>query len=155
LPQSHPLPAANVAGGKYLDYLAGRGNIRLLNSLKQGEDPIEIYRHGVIELEKPVTGPEGLQIQRLSYDFTKLTGNRYVEILGLHSGTQTGFGYRKARKLYMEAVKTANGWTDIMARDVEKQLTLEDIFMGQRVAIGFFITTYLGARRHTKPRQSR
>jgi hypothetical protein len=52
-------------------------------------------------------------------------------------------------------VKTANGWTDIMARDVEKQLTLEDIFMGQRVAIGFFITTYLGARRHTKPRQSR
>lgn len=147
--------AATVAGGKFLDYLIGRGNIRLLNALAQGEDAKELYRRGSIELEKPVTGPEGQQIHGLSYDFSRITGNKYVEILGSHSDTQVGFGYKKARKLYLEAVKTANGWTGIMAGDVEKQLTREDVFSGQRVAIGFFITTYLGARRHTKPRQSR
>ena len=147
--------AATMAGGKFLDYLVSRGNMRLMNALSQGEDAREIYRHGSIALEKPATGPEGLRIDRLAYDFSRLTGSKYVEILGAHSGTQAGFGYRKARKLYLEAVKTYCGWTDTVLRDVEKQLSLEDIFSGQRVAIGFFITTYLGARRHMKPRQSR
>jgi hypothetical protein len=147
--------AASIAGGKFLDYLAKRGNIRLLKSLAKSEDAKELYRHGCMELEKPVTGPEGREIQSLAYDFSRLTGNKYVEILGSLADTQTGFCYRKARKLYLEAVKTANGWNDAVIRDIEKKLTLEDIFSGQRVAIGFFITTCLGARRHTKPKQSR
>ncbi len=137
--------AGVMIGGQYLEHLESVALVSRMIAWKEGENPDSYYRKGTMRLEKEIE-IDGEAHTRIPYDFGRMTGTKYVEVLSATSGTKAGFSYRQALKLYLEAVRTANKWDDQIMKGLAGKLTPEDIFSGQRVAIGFFLTAFLGAR---------
>jgi hypothetical protein len=143
--------ACVMAGGQYMEHLEATATIGRLIAWKEGENPTDYNKKGSMRLQNGIT-VKGADYQALPYDFTRMQGSKYVEVLSATSKTKAGFSYRQALKLYLEAVKTANKWDDATAAEALKQFTVEDVFSGLRVAIAFFLTAYLGARKRMNGR---
>lgn len=140
------------AGEQYLNYLENNALISRLISWKEGEDPNRYFYRGDMLLEKPIT-VNGTEYNTIPYDFSRMAGSKFVEVMSATSKTKGGFSYRKAFRLYLEAVKAANKWDDDAIKEAAGQMTAADVFSGQRVAIGFFLITYLGAQKRMRRKQ--
>lgn len=137
------------AGEQYLNYLENNAFISRMISWKEGEGVNQYLKRGDMLLEKPIT-LNGTEYKTITYDFSRMIGSKFVEVMSATSNTKGGFSYRKAWRLYLEALKTANKWDDAAVKEAAGQMTVADIFSGQRVAIGFFLMSYLGAHKRMK-----
>lgn len=109
---------------------------------------IGMISKGTLELAEPIRGG-GKDLDRLHYDFSKLTGWEYAEAMDKDVGARNVFVVTKKQALSLFASAAAKGTPEVDAKDVIERIGLADAQRAVQVATVFLTTSARVAGKNT------
>ena len=113
-----------------------------------------ILLEGTLTLEKPIERRDKEEnitetISELRYNFRRIVGSKYVEVVGATARTPAGITCKAGIGLFVEAVRTCQPLSAAEAQ----QFTVQDAITAALVGMGFFLRSRSQVAKRTKKRR--